>query len=126
VPLQQATLANGCMHFVPQSHNLDVLTHRPINNDPRIHGLELDPSEMHRTEHAVACPLAPGGCTIHGGYTLHYAPPNRSDIPRRALILGIDVPAEEAEGRPETWPWLASRQTARSARAKAAGKADIG
>src|SRR5690606_8524310 len=84
VPLQVATPENGCMYFVPRSHERapDVLTHRSINNDPRIHGLELVPELMDHVKDAVACPLPPGGGTFHGGYTLHFTPPNHSDIPR--------------------------------------------
>lgn len=117
VPLQPATIENGCMHFVPHSHTLDVLTHHSINNDPRIHGLELDESEMHRTEAAVACPLPPGGATFHGGYMLHYAPANRSDIPRRALILNVSVPATPRKQR-RSFPWMDEKRTARQQRAE--------
>ncbi len=121
VPLQEATLENGCMHFVPGSHRRDVLPHRPINNDPRIHGLELEPDILEdATRGAVACPLPPGGATFHGGYTLHYAPANRSDIPRRALIMGASIGATPRE-RPVRFAWQESRRTAREERAAASG-----
>jgi len=119
VPLQEATLENGCMHFVPGSHKMDVIEHRSINNDPRVHGLELHPDQIHETENAVACPLPPGGATFHGGYMLHYAPANRSDIPRRALILSLAVPGKPRQ-EPRTFPWQEEKQTAREARARAA------
>jgi len=121
VPLQEATVDNGCLHFVPGSHrSREVLPHRPIGGDPRVHGLELEPDQMHRTEGAVAAPLPPGGATLHDKYTLHYAAANRSDTPRRALILGADAePTLRAEWAP--YPWLEQRQTARMQRAAAAG-----
>ncbi|MEX0654369.1 MAG: phytanoyl-CoA dioxygenase family protein [Phycisphaeraceae bacterium] len=119
VPLQEATLENGCMHFVPRSHEMEIVRHQSINNDPRVHGLELHPDEMHHADNAVACPLPPGGATFHGGYMLHYTPPNRSDIPRRALILSL-----AAAGQPRktsiSFPWMDEKQTARDQRAKAA------
>ena len=122
VPLQEATLENGCMHFVPGSHKLDVLAHRPINNDPRIHGLELEPQILDQaTQGAVACPLPPGGATFHGGYTLHYAPANRSDMPRRALILGGSMGTTPRK-KPVTFPWQENRKTAREERALEAGR----
>ena len=121
VPLQPATLDNGCMHFVPNSHTYDVVEHQAINNDPRIHGLEVFPPLMGRyIKEVKACPLPPGGCTIHNGYTFHYAPPNRSDIPRRALIFGGSVPGEERK-LPRRFPWLEERQTLREQRAEEAG-----
>ncbi len=58
VPLQEATLENGCMQFVPASNQREVLPHHPIGNDPRIIGLEVDdPAEW--AQSAVACPLPP-------------------------------------------------------------------
>lgn len=120
VPLQEATLENGCMNFVPRSQNQDVLPHRSINNDPRIHGLELAPDQMAHTREAVACPLPPGGGTFHGGYMLHYTAPNRTDIPRRAIILGVGV-AGQKRTKPVRFPWLAEKHTARGERARQAG-----
>ncbi len=122
VPLQEATLENGCMHFVPHSHELDVVRHQSINNDPRIHGLELHPDERHLVKDAVARPLPPGGATFHGGYMLHFAPPNRSDQPRRALILNGSVPPVPRE-TPRTFPWLEGRKTPRQERAERASRA---
>lgn len=121
VPLQEATLENGCMQFVPRSHRLDVVRHQSINNDPRVHGLELHESEMHRVREAVACPLPPGGATIHGGYMLHYTAPNVSDVPRRALILGAGV-AGTPRKEPVRFPWLEEKRTARMERAEQASR----
>ena len=42
MPLQDATVESGCMQFVPRSHRRGIVTHRPINNDPRVHGLEVE------------------------------------------------------------------------------------
>jgi ectoine hydroxylase-related dioxygenase (phytanoyl-CoA dioxygenase family) len=108
IPLQEATLENGCMQFVPGSNRLDVVPHHNIANDPRIHGLEvdhLDPSKV------VACPIPAGGATIHHCRTLHYAGPNRSDIKKREVA--------------QNFYWNTMKQTAREQRrqtAKAAGK----
>lgn len=85
LPLDDATVESGCMHFVPGSHRLDVLPHRPIGGDPSVDGLEVDMSQFERD--SVACPIPAGGCTMHASYTLHYAGPNRSETPRRAYIL---------------------------------------
>ena len=119
VPLQEATEENGCMQFVPESHKLDIVRHRSINNDPRIHGLELHPDEAKQVQRFVSCPLPPGGATIHGPYTLHHTGPNRSQIPRRALILNASVPPSKRP-TPLRFPWMAEKLTAREARAKAA------
>nr|CAA9288601.1 hypothetical protein AVDCRST_MAG63-4199 [uncultured Armatimonadetes bacterium] len=116
IPLQEATLENGCMQFVPGSHRNEVLPHHSIGHDPRVHGLEVDAAE---TRGAVACPLPPGGATIHHNRTLHYAGPNTSSIPRRAYILGFGL-ASRKRDTPRRFPWNEIKQTARDARAREA------
>jgi ectoine hydroxylase-related dioxygenase (phytanoyl-CoA dioxygenase family) len=115
MPLQEATLENGCMQFIPGSHRLEVLPHQSINNDPRIHGLEVQAGVMD-TSQAVACPLPPGGATFHLSRTFHYTAPNTSDVPRRALIMGGSLPAQK-RAAPRRFPWLEEKQTARLQRA---------
>jgi len=117
VPLQEATEENGCMQFVPRSHRLDILQHRSINNDPRIHGLEIAPEAMERVAGVVSCPLPAGGATFHGPYMLHHTPPNRSTIPRRALILNAGLPPEQ-RSKALHFPWAEQRTTARDRRAR--------
>ena len=52
----------------------------------------------------VPCPLAPGGATVHSGRTLHYAGPNTTDEPRRALIMAFArEPQPLAEPRNFFW-----------------------
>ncbi len=114
IPLQEATPENGCMYFVPRSHLLEVMPHHPINYDPRIHGLEIDQIDAAQ---AVACPLPPGGATFHGPRTLHYTPPNRSAIPRRAYILGFGTPAQKC-ATPRDFYWNRQKTTAREERAQ--------
>jgi len=123
VPLQPATIENGCMWFVPRSQqSKDIWPHRSVNNDPRIHALELRPEELPRVVDPVACPLPPGGATIHGGYMLHYTGPNISDTPRRALILGGGLPAVKRETPRDLW-WQREKRTQREERAKRAAAA---
>ena len=87
MPLQEATLENGCLQFVPGSHQRAIVEHQPIGNDPRVHGLEtVAPIDEAR---AVPCPLPAGGATFHLNRTLHYAGPNGSNVPRRAYIIGF-------------------------------------
>ena len=109
MPLQEATLQNGCMQYMAGTNKGDVLPHRSPKNDPKIHAIEcaggFDPAE------AVPCPLPPGGATIHHGRTLHYAGPNSSDQPRRAYILAFEVPPRPST-RQRSFYWNHDKQTA--------------
>ena len=114
IPLQEATIENGCMWFVPGSHRLEVMSHHSIDNDPRVHGLEVEGAD---TSSAVACPIPAGGATFHLSRTLHYTGPNISQGPRRAYILGAGLPATPRnDGR--RFPWNEEKQTARETRAR--------
>jgi len=118
MPLQEATLENGCLWFVPKSHRWEVLPHHCINNDPRVHGLELDNREKH-TQDAVACPLPSGGATFHRNATLHYAGPNKTSIPRRAYILGFGLPNKK-RATTRRFPWNEQKVCPRIERAQQA------
>jgi ectoine hydroxylase-related dioxygenase (phytanoyl-CoA dioxygenase family) len=91
IPLQDATVGNGCMWFIPGSNRLGLRPHRTAtrrtagpNREPAgvtITTDDVDPSK------AVACPLKVGSATVHHPLTLHYTGPNQSDSCRRAWIL---------------------------------------
>lgn len=112
VPLQEATMDNGCMWFIPGSHRDGVLPHHSIGNDVRVHGLETSEADRNL---AVPCPVPAGGCTIHHCRTLHYAGPNRTGKPRRAYILTFRRPPVRLAVARE-FPWLTARRAARQAR----------
>lgn len=85
--LDDVSEANGCMAFVPGSHLFGRL--EPINlvNPQDIFSLahvETDkgPKEIQRAFQ----PMPAGSCTFHNGLTFHYAGPNTTDRPRRAII----------------------------------------
>lgn len=123
MPLQAATLENGCMQFIPGTHQWDVKQHHSINHDPRIHGLEIEPEFIDESK-AVACPLPPGGCTLHLSRTMHYTGPNKSDIPRRALIMSYGLPAQPRKVA-RSFPWNEIKMAARQERAANAGKQNV-
>ncbi|MGH3310389.1 MAG: phytanoyl-CoA dioxygenase family protein [Streptomyces sp.] len=100
MPLQPATPDNGCMEFQPGSHLQPVLPHRLISPDS--HGLVLADTGV--VSESVACPLPAGGATVHANRTLHYAGPNTTGEPRRALIMSFACPAQPF-GEPRRFPW---------------------
>jgi hypothetical protein len=117
MPLQEATLENGCMQFLPGSNRQDVVEHHSMGHDPRVEALEADEVD---TAKAVVCPLAAGGATIHHCRTLHYTGPNLSDAPRRAYILQFSVPAQRRDV-PRDYHWNRIKQTSWVERQKQLG-----
>lgn len=113
MPLQPVDSLNGCMEFIAGSHKGAVLQHRHLNNDPRVHALEVCDADVGR---AVSCPLPAGGATVHHCRTLHHAGPNLSEGPRRAYALGFGVRSREFRLRND-FPWNAVQATERNKRA---------
>ena len=113
VPLQPATKLNGCMYFVPGSHQLEVIPHQPIGDNPLTPGLEVVPGSFNMGD-AVACELPAGGATFHLERTLHYTPRNQSDDYRRAYIA-VGTLFERDRATPRKFPWQERQAAARSA-----------
>ena len=116
MPLQAVDQRNGCMEFIPGSNRGEVLPHRPLNDDVRVHALNcyegFDPTTR------VSCRLPAGGCSIHMGRTVHGAGPNYSETPRYSYSLVFDLP-KRPRTTPRTFPWQQCRQTARMRRESA-------
>jgi hypothetical protein len=90
IPLDDAVVESGCLHFIPGSNQGDVLPHRSYRNNSGVYALECaDPIGV---ESACAVPVKAGDCVAHSGRTLHYAGPNRSPRPRFAYILEFEAP----------------------------------
>lgn len=89
--LDDVTVERGCMWFIPGSHKLGRLPSVDLGNTSADGPLTLLPGSF-RDVKPVAVPLKPGSCTFHNGLTFHYAGPNVTDSPRRAMVT-IFMPA---------------------------------
>jgi ectoine hydroxylase-related dioxygenase (phytanoyl-CoA dioxygenase family) len=78
--LDDATLENGCMPYLPATHHLGIVEHDPIPGTPH-----LVPRD-HTTDAAVPVPIPAGGLIFHHSCTLHYSPPNNTPLWRRAFV----------------------------------------
>jgi phytanoyl-CoA hydroxylase len=83
IALDEATVDNGCMWFVPGSHRRPMRPHRAAGRGGG--ALECDGSE----DEGTPVPLRAGSCTFHAGGTMHYSRGNSSDGHRRALIVNF-------------------------------------
>jgi len=91
IPLQEATLDNGCMWFIPGSNLGGVRAHhvaavRTTGTDYKPAGTTITTDDVDPTR-AVPCPLEVGSATAHHPLTLHYTGPNQTDTYRRVWIL---------------------------------------
>jgi phytanoyl-CoA hydroxylase len=79
--LDESTLENGCMRFLPGTHKGGPLPHRHLS------GPHIVPEgyEEFDLSQEVAVELQPGDCTLHHSLVLHQSTPNRSASPRRGL-----------------------------------------
>jgi len=79
--LEEVTVENGCMAFVPGSHAVPTRKHDWVGARGQALVAEVDEGE------GVAVPLAEGSATFHHGNMLHSAGGNITDGRRRALVL---------------------------------------
>jgi len=91
IPLQTATIENGCMSYIPGSHRRGLIPHIEVSkryaaSSNRSLGSTLALPDVDETE-ARPCPVSAGGVAIHHPLTFHCAGPNRTDEYRRAWIL---------------------------------------
>lgn len=90
--LSPVTETNGCMRFVPGSHNGELLPHRDsyARDNALTRGQE---AAIKIDESASICvPLRPGQISLHHGKLLHCSGPNHSDQRRIGLTINYIAP----------------------------------
>jgi phytanoyl-CoA hydroxylase len=90
--LDDVTVANGCMFFVPGSHKLGSLNPIDLGNADEEALLRLVPESQRKNFKPTPVEMKAGSCTFHNGLTFHYAGPNITAAPRRAMVT-IYLPA---------------------------------
>lgn len=78
--LDDATVDNGCMHYIPGSHRAGLVGHAGVKGTPH-----LVPEGFDRVA-AVAVPIRAGGVIFHHAESLHFSPVNATDTWRRAFV----------------------------------------
>ena len=96
--VDDSTLDNGCLQFLPGSHHEPVRPHRPLHGDrSESHTLvtDLRPDDVMRP-----VPIRRGDITVHGEGILHGSGGNTShDSWRRAYIVALRSASTVAEER---------------------------
>ena len=96
IALDDSTIENGCMRFLPGSHRWGVVPHRHL--DP-VHWVpeELEAMDLSRE---VCVELKAGGATFHHSATLHQSLPNTTPYPRRGHTLAYMSAQSRYTGKP--------------------------
>ncbi|MBI2192377.1 MAG: phytanoyl-CoA dioxygenase family protein [Planctomycetes bacterium] len=81
IPLVDATVENGCLEVLPDSHRHGLKRHASTP-----HGLEV-PAEERPAIEPMPIPVHRGGAILFHNYTLHHARPNVSDQVRWSFDL---------------------------------------
>jgi 2-oxoglutarate-dependent dioxygenase len=100
IALDDATVENGCVHYVPGSHRRGRIEHVRPRPDATL-------LEAVSDEQATPYPVPAGAALFHHAQVLHGSPPNRTARPRRAYCV-VYVRADVVQrGEPVGGPLVA-------------------
>lgn len=78
--LDDATVENGCMHYIAGSHRAGAVSHAGVDGTPH-----LVPKGFERAA-TVPVPIPAGGVIFHHAECMHFTPVNVTDTWRRAFV----------------------------------------
>jgi ectoine hydroxylase-related dioxygenase (phytanoyl-CoA dioxygenase family) len=88
IALDDATRENGCLHYVPRSHEWDLLPKPALAGDMDAIQSVLSAEQKAQFE-PVAIELKKGMATFHHPLMLHGSFENSTDGPRRAAVINV-------------------------------------
>ena len=89
IALDDATVDNGCVHYVPGSHRWDLLPITGLAGDMNAITSILDEDRLASFRQAVPVELSAGECVFHHPLVLHGSYENRSALARRATVVNV-------------------------------------
>ena len=87
IGLDDSTRDNGCVHYVPGSHNWTLLPITGLAGDMQAIREVLNDEQWQTFNRPVAVELKKGECTFHHPLMIHGSFENRTDRPRRATVI---------------------------------------
>jgi phytanoyl-CoA hydroxylase len=101
VALDDATLENGCLYYVPESHRAKKFDNVPIG---QYIGALFDVYPDWRHVSPVACPVPAGGALLHNGLTFHGAGANMTNRQRHVMTCAYMPDGATFNGQPNVLP----------------------
>jgi len=87
IGLDDSTVDNGCVHYIPGSHRWPLLPVTGLAGDmTAIRGV-LNDEQQDQFNHPAAVELAAGQCVFHHPLMVHGSFENSTDNPRRATVI---------------------------------------
>jgi phytanoyl-CoA hydroxylase len=99
VPLQEATLDNGCLWVVPGSHTWGLEAFTIVDYGACVRKIDR---EAYAREHGIPVPIDAGAVVLFNAYTWHSSQGNVTDRVRRAFIVSYQE-ATVPKGLGEQW-----------------------
>ncbi len=88
IGLDDSTVENGCVQYIPSSHRWDLLPTTDLANNMEAIRSVLNQDQL-RAFQPVPIPLKAGQCSFHHPMIVHGSYENRSTSPRRAIVLNV-------------------------------------
>jgi hypothetical protein len=89
IALDDATIDNGCIQYIPGSHRWGLLPVTGLVGDmDQVHDV-LDDEQQEAMANPVAVELKAGECTFHHAMLMHGSGRNRTDHSRRGAVLNV-------------------------------------
>ena len=89
IGLDDSTVENGCLHYVPGSHRWDLLPITGLAGDMDAIRDVLTEEQWEQFQRPTAIELKRGECSFHHPLMVHGSYENRTDRPRRACVLNV-------------------------------------
>ena len=87
IGLDDSTVDNGCVHYIPGSHKWPLLPITGLAGDMDAIREVLDDEQWEMFQNPVAVELKAGEATFHHPLMVHGSFANRTDRPRRATVI---------------------------------------
>lgn len=87
IGLDDSTIDNGCVYYVPGSHRWDLLPITGLAGDMDAIKNVLNPGQWQQLNCPAPVELKAGECVFHHPLTIHGSFENRTQNPRRAVVI---------------------------------------
>lgn len=89
IGLDDATSSNGCLQYIPGSHQWDLLPITGLAGDMDAIQEALSPDQWERFQNPVAIELKAGEASFHHPLMVHGSYENSTPSPRRATVINV-------------------------------------